>query len=410
VRERAAISIGVLCAVTACSSSDAARASSAVRDSSGITIVENHGPYQEWQLSFPAQLRIGTVDGDSTYQFNNVQFAGRLRDGRIVVVDNGYQIRWYDPVGSYRSGVGRRGRGPGEFSVIDAALVTPTDTLVVYDSRNRRATWLSPGETYVRDVTLREISSGRVALLGVTSDNRLAVSVSAISNEAIGPSTTYMNKTLTVMLASAGQLDTIARVPGSETVVWTRFANGRLTAWLDLGLPFGHSVFAAVRSDYYALANGEGHEIQFYDWTGIKRRVARRPESAGIPLTDIDKAQYITDRMEAARQAGRGSLEALEQTFRDMVAAIPDGHTMPSFDQLVSDVEGRIWLRDFVSDASDGLDVAWTVFTPDSRVERRVVTPVGLQVMHVGPEYITGVERDSLGVEYVVIYDLERRN
>ena len=49
------------------------------------------------------------------------------------------------------------------------------------------------------------------------------------------------------------------------------------------------------------------------------------------------------------------------------------------------------------------------MFTPDGRVERRVVTPTNLDATHATREYVTGVERDSLGVEFVVSYQLERR-
>lgn len=147
MRDRAAFSLGILCVLAACSSNDTVRRSRPVRDSAGITIVQNHGSYEEWQLAFLAQLRIGTVDADSAYQFNRVQFAGRLSDGRIVVVDNANQIRWYDPAGRYPSRFGRRGRGPGEFIVIDTALLTSTDTLIVYDSRSRRPRGFGPRRT-----------------------------------------------------------------------------------------------------------------------------------------------------------------------------------------------------------------------------------------------------------------------
>lgn len=261
-------------------------------------------------------------------------------------------------------------------------------------------------------MTLREIPSGRLKLLGLAPDHRLAVSVSAYLHEGIQPNTIYMRKALSVMLASPGRLDTIARVPGGEAGLWVRFSGGSPNAFVDQGLPFAHHVLeaaGAAGSEYFALAEGIVDEIQYHDWTGVKRRVARRPENAGIPLTDTDYARYVEDRMQAARQAGRGSLAAVEQTIRDMIASLPAGHTMPTFDHLLSDVEGRIWLRDFVPFRSDELEGAWTVFGSDGFIERRVFTPPGLEVMHVASEHVTGVERDSMGVEYVVVHRLERR-
>ncbi|MQA89488.1 MAG: hypothetical protein GEU90_04530 [Gemmatimonas sp.] len=63
-----------------------------VRDSSGITIVENVAPRwragEEWRLS-PDPLVIGSLDGPPGYQFFRVDAAIRLTDGRILVGDQG---------------------------------------------------------------------------------------------------------------------------------------------------------------------------------------------------------------------------------------------------------------------------------------------------------------------------------
>jgi hypothetical protein len=257
---------------------------------------------------------------------------------------------------------------------------------------------------------LREIPTGPLKLLALTPDNRLAVSVSTYAHDGVQPNTPYMRKALTVILASPGHLDTIARLPGGEAGLWTRFVGGKLDALVDQGLPFAHHVFGAAGPEYYALAEGVTDEIQFYDWTGVKKRVARRPETAGIPVTDTDYARYVEDRVEAARQAGRRSLAAVEQTIWDMIGSLPSGHTMPSFDHLLSDADGRIWLRNFVAFRNDEVESAWMVFGSDGFVERRVITPPGLEPMHVASERVTGVERDSLDVEYVVVYRLEPGN
>jgi hypothetical protein len=168
-------------------------------------------------------------------------------------------------------------------------------------------------------------------------------------------------------------------------------------------------VFEAAGPEYYALAEGVVDEIQFYDWTGVRKRVARRPEAAGTAVTDTDFARYVEARMAAARQAGRRSLAAEEQTIWNMIASLPAGHTMPSFDHLLSDADGRIWLRDFVPFRNGEPAGVWTVFTPDGFVERTVITPPGLELMHVAAEHVTGVERDPMGVEYVVVYRLEHQ-
>jgi hypothetical protein len=407
VNDRIAVSFAALCAVTACTSTDPTGGSAGVSDSAGITIVENRGPYNEWRLAADPEVRIGTVEGDSAYQFHRVQFAGRLSDGRIVVADGSYQVRWFDPDGTFRSATGGRGSGPGEFGTMVGFILTPADTLVIHDSRNLRATWLSPAEAFVRDIPLRGIASGSQSrLLALTADDRLALSVSTTPFGELRPDFTYVRDTLSVLSASAAGIDTVVRRPGRDNAIWAAFSGGRMDRFQVFGMPFAREVAAAATADGYAIADGGTGEIRHHDWTGALTRIARQPGLGGDLLTSDDKASFVEHTVDAARQRGNTNLSVMEESARLQMDIIPEGHTMPTFAELLSDVEGRIWLRDYAPVWVEETEYAWTVFGPDGRVERRVVTPVDLRVLHVGPEYVTGVERDSLDVEYVAVHRL----
>ena len=80
---------------------------------------------------------------------------------------------------------------------------------------------------------------------------------------------------------------------------------------------------------------------------------------------------------------------------------------MPVFGRVLVDAEQRIWVRDYIAPWAGDLPQQWTVLDPEGRPLARVETPVGLDVMHIGAEHVTGVVRDELDVEYVVVYRVE---
>ena len=127
----------------ACAPSDTQRnGQPAVRDSAGITIVENtsHG-WEEgtaWRVSEPA-LVIGAADGPADYQFFNVTGTVLLR-GKILVANAGTQeLRSFDLQGSYQRTTGRRGEGPGEFVDMGALRRYRRDSLLVFDKFERHS-------------------------------------------------------------------------------------------------------------------------------------------------------------------------------------------------------------------------------------------------------------------------------
>jgi hypothetical protein len=89
-----------------------------VRDSVGITIVENAGDVGPdgggWLVGQDPVLSIGTFQGDSIYQLFQVEGAKRLQDGRIAVSNAGSgEIRIFDVEGRFLMAHGRKGKGLG---------------------------------------------------------------------------------------------------------------------------------------------------------------------------------------------------------------------------------------------------------------------------------------------------------
>ena len=77
---------------------------SEVRDSAGVTIVENARPTTGsrlgWRVGEAPAVSIGTLEGDEVYQLYAVEDAARLSDGRIAIANGGTgEIRFFSAAG-----------------------------------------------------------------------------------------------------------------------------------------------------------------------------------------------------------------------------------------------------------------------------------------------------------------------
>ena len=126
-----------------------------VRDSAGITIVENQeprwGPEEGWTLSAGPTLDLGVMDGDPAYQFYQIAGTVRFPDGRLAVANSGSrQVRFFGADGTYQGATIGQGSGPGEFEDIYFLRKTRGDSILAYDWRNRRVSVMDSRGTFAR--------------------------------------------------------------------------------------------------------------------------------------------------------------------------------------------------------------------------------------------------------------------
>lgn len=92
--------------VAACGAGDRADTAPVVRDSAGITIVENSAPAwrpgEGWRIAAEPEVEIGVLEGEAPYQLYRVRDAVRLPDGRIVIANGGSnELRYFAPDGRW---------------------------------------------------------------------------------------------------------------------------------------------------------------------------------------------------------------------------------------------------------------------------------------------------------------------
>jgi hypothetical protein len=284
--------------------------------------------------------------------------------------------------------VGRAGDGPGEYRLIVLATAWRADSIVVVDGVLRRASILSPDGEYVRSAQLPStfpyVNFRRGSNTVVPGENALMLLL-----------TTNMDNRNEVSTHSALTRVDFVTNTATNVVEWPdlRFMNvgARYVAPRTL---FVEDLQIALSVDG-TLVLGDGMDYCFVlsrygtngdDDAGVRRicRVWERPKPrAGIANPDFSKLP-ITD------EARRELYDLHTQQ------GIPD--RLPSYDRILWDAAGRVWVRTVPPDLADIHPIVlrytpeagpefrrWDVFRVDGSLETTIELPVSFV-----PSVITG--------------------
>ena len=122
-----------LCAVLLTCGRDAEQRSGlSVADSARVRLVHNLVRPRDTVVLDTPTVRIGGADAPESAVFQGVPDVVALSDGSIVVSDVGSRVAVFEPNGTWRGDIGRRGRGPGEYQQ-PYQLDVRHDTVVLWD-------------------------------------------------------------------------------------------------------------------------------------------------------------------------------------------------------------------------------------------------------------------------------------
>lgn len=369
-----------------------------VRDSGGVEIVDVHAPAAR-VLSVEAQpvVRIGVVAGESEYQFSGIRAAVALQDGRIAVLDRGSrEVRLFDAAGAYVRTIGRAGEGPGEFRTA-WGLRAVGDTLEVDDFYAR--------VRYLADGTLLDhetLDLGRVADLVGFSGNCLGIPrvvpggiLACQSHNSVfempqreGP--WRITSTVVRLPSTLERVDTVAELLDVEG--WVVREAGRFLFVQTVWSPEGRR---AVGTDPPILASAEtwDYTIDVRSLDGSLLRKIRRD----------DARRSLTEE-----EIETGWKQAAMRLFRDTALAdaargrVPIPETVSTIRSLFVDTPGRIWVR--VSDDKAGEPSRFDVFEQTGAYLGEILLPPRFAPLEITTDYVLGVRRDDLDVEFVEMY------
>ena len=380
-----------------------------VRDSLGITIVENIEPAwggsSQWQLSGAPIVEIGgAAGGDPNYQFSGVIGSVRLDDGTIVVANDGTkELRWYDASGSWRHTAGGAAAGPAEFVRIEWLGRFGPASVIAYDRGNLRFSIFDGDGTLLQStglVVTFQTPPGSVQ--GVFGDSTLLVVrgvrywADALMRSGDSPEGLVRGPSTVSRYTSTGEyINGLGTFAGSEQI----FQTGRTRIVRLRARPFGRDAVFAAAGDRLYVGTQDDFEIRVRHYTDSLTTIIRA-ERGKVPVSQADVDRYVSARMAGVHEVQRADREA-------ELRALPYPDTMPAFADILVDTEGNLWVADF---RPFGTELPfWTVFDATHRMLGTVATPSGLTVLQVGSDFVLGVARDDSGTETVQVYALNKQ-
>jgi hypothetical protein len=387
-----------------CNAGGDAESAAVVRDSADIRIIENFAPRwrpgEAWRLSAEPVVDIGGVDEDPSRELYGVTSSIRLRNGDIVIANNGTrELRFFDSTGVYRFSEGRRGEGPGEFTFVNWVRPWRGDSVVVRSPG--RLTFFDGSGAFGRLVTVR-VPNMLLTVRGIFPDGSIFGTALLTASSAPQAGLHRRSEKL-IHVAADGEsyVDSVGWAPGLE--MFTYRVNDDLTVAAAPEIP--RNTWYAAHADAFYVGTNDTYEVEVYTSTGTLRTLVRyRRDNPEVTRADIDairerRERYFLDRPANIRQAWEGFYEA---------APLPE--TWPAFGKTDSphalhiDAQADIWVEEY--DRPEEEQNGWTVFDADGVLLGVVELPARFEPHDIGDDYVLGRWRDDLDVEHVRMYEL----
>jgi hypothetical protein len=375
-----------------------------VRDSAGVTIVENGGDVWSapaiWHLSPAPVLSIGVAEGDEPYLLDGVRAVRLLGNGRILLANGGdHTLRWYDADGAFLFRRGGEGGGPGEFARLGSITLAAADTVIAVDWSARRLTIFTANGDLVGTTPIVGLT-GPPGAVYTLADGSLVMGISGFSTEQLGESMeegVFRLPTPLLRLTRDGaRADTIGLFPGMEIQITTGDRGFRIG-----GATLGRGLSYAVADDEIYIGTQVRFDIDVFSSDGDLVRSIRAPD---VDVTvGPDYVSAYTDWM-------RGRLSEVPPEQRAeaerSIAELQLPATAPAYSTFFLDSNSNLWVAEHRFDS--GTPQKWLVFGPDGPLVTSITMPAAFRPSSVVGDLVAGRATDDLGVEQIVVYTIER--
>jgi len=340
-----------------------------------------------WIVSDTASLSISGAGSGPGADFFWVVGALRLEDDRIVVAERDARLSLFDDRGNHLARMGRRGEGPGEFSLIYRIQRLANDSILVADFRNRRRlSWFTADGDFARSIT--NSFSPVPEFLGVLADGTW---VGAIHHAP--PAGTYRSSDeaqwgrgqleLIRFDARGERVSSLGTFPGPWDIVIPDLPVLRLEGWRS---PVPQTL-ALVGPQQLYVAPSSSSEVRVFRLAGPDSEVWALERSVPRRLTQDLLIGHLS-RYPGLQ--GRIDLSAIRWS-------IPEDISLATVTDLLLDSDGNLWVEEASKSTVDR--AVWSVFTPGGRVTATM--PLDFRPFTIERESVLGVWRDAYDVEYV---------
>jgi hypothetical protein len=317
-----------------------------------------------------------------------------MGDGRIVVCNGMDQtIRFFDSEGIFIKQTGGEGDGPGEFRGKSACL--PSGSGFVAYGRPGIVVWFDEQGDPVKTARIPTIDGRFGGLSGVFSDGSFLISgnVSAWSARELGPGLHTSTQDVFVTSADGDSVNNLFTMGIQNNACSTERCLRQL---------FGPTGQLLPNDDEFFFGWPDSYEIGVADKTGrVLRKIRKAWDPPPVSTED--------------RQWWEETSRERDSEWHLDIMILPDLHT--AFDRLYVDRVNNLWVRHRhprYYNTHEFLGVrfpyawTWDVFDPTGRWMTTLTMPVAFEIHDVGEDYILGIWRDEMDVEYVRMYSLDR--
>lgn len=393
-----------------------------VRDSSGVSIAENPRPWPDsrlgWTVSTDPLISIGTAGGEAAFQLHRVEDAARLADGRIVVANGGsLELLVFDAEGAHIGSWGGEGEGPGEFEGLNLVRPWAGDSILAADPEQGRISIFDGEGNHGRTAVLQ--NPGGEGLLATVADAVQSPGPvgGTIPDALIGvlPGGTLFtwdfgnyatvgfgrrDHSYALRTVDGDTRISLGKHPGPLTYT-ENYSVGGGFAFIPLRHPFGQTTHVGVWGDLAVIGRTETYELRGFRSDGSLARIVRRDHEPGTP-TRAEQDAYF-------RELVADYSEERRRRVAEVAANVPLVDAFPAFGAILGDAMGHLWVAEFKRPGDESPGTLWTVFDGEGLALGFVETPEGITVYEIGEDYVLGKATDELGLEYVKVWGLTRR-
>lgn len=322
---------------------------------------------------YAEELRIGSEADDAT-GFSDIRGLLVDRKGNIWVLEASLQeIRVFDPAGKHLRTVGRKGKGPGEFTYADGMATGPDGLIWVHDPQNARFSIFDQDGKFVRQQLAPSNGYGYVWRGGIDRQGRIWDQL--FHRDLKNPDLALVRRASPDWTT----VDTLAlpqcHAPGQDQEA----AYFRIPPGSFIGVPYFPGPVVAV--DYNGAAL----------WcapTGAQYHAVR----VGIERKDtLARLSGRTDRLPVTAEERDSAISSVKAFMKRAGPATLDWSRIPRFKPLLQsafvDDDDRIWIRRTTTVASASFDI----FSREGRALATVTIP------HPVTTYVRPVIRGDVG-------------
>ena len=344
-----------------------------------------------WTLA-ERETRIGSVD-DPDYIFNPVTHMAMGPDGLLYTTHAGEgAVRRWTADGAPAGSLGGRGEGPGEFQY-PFGLGFFGDSLWVWDVVAVRVSYFDLEGGFLGSVQARRTPGGATELpvrpvVPLRDGTFMGMTPPASTSIARGSQTE----------SPFVRLDPDGR---SLNRIWTQpWRRHDTFATSSASQPFGDEHLSGMGARGLLVVGRRA-------WTGEGDPTIRVSEigfdgdtifTAAVPY---DPVPLAAERFDSVVRAWAGGNAASEAEIRE--AMYRPSH-LPAVSRLIGARDGTVWVQRFdpVEVGGGGRMIEWWVLDDEGIPLGRALTPVELDVRVIAGGTVWGIERDELGVEYII--------